>query len=389
MKVIVSAGGRFHAIHLAHQLQRHNLLKKLFSFSYADSDKNYVSQSLVHTVNLCKCMDLIFSNLRLANFVNRSVFNSYKDDIFDSAVSESIKNMEDFNLFVGWANNSLKTLSLVKKLGVKTIIESGSCHIIEQNRLIGREYDKWGINFVPTCHRVTQKMCAEYEMADYIMTLSDFSRQSFITQGIPECKVLKAPCGIDFDFFSQNGVISRKNKFRVIFVGLVCLRKGIQYLIEAWNKLNLPSEQAELIIVGNQQKDFSSILKKLSLKKNIIFLGSVNREKLLNLYNRSSVFVLPSIEDGFGMVLGEAMASGVPVICTTNVGASELVKDYLHGFVIPAANSDVLAEKILWCYNNQNELLGMGLQSRKMVGNRGWSNYGNQIIETYHQILKV
>jgi glycosyltransferase involved in cell wall biosynthesis len=161
----------------------------------------------------------------------------------------------------------------------------------------------------------------------------------------------------------------------------------VQYLIEAWNKLNFSDGQAELMLVGNLQKDFNTVLRKMPLKKNIIFVGSTNKNELLNLYNRASVFVLPSVEDGFGMVVGEAMAAGIPVICTANVGASEIIKGHSCGFIVPAADSDALAEKILWCHNNQGDLLRMGIRARKIVQNWSWSNYGNRIIEIYSQIL--
>lgn len=388
MKVVVSAGGRFHAIHLAHQLQRRNLLKKLYSFSYTRSDKAYVDQNFVHTVNLCKCMDLVFSKLKLARFFNRSIFNSYKDDLFDLIVSEKVKNIGEFDLFVGWANSSLKTLTLAKKMGAISIIESGSCHIVEQNKLIEQEYEKWGVRYKPTCPRVINKMCREYELSDYIMTLSDFSRQSFINQGIPQNKVLKVECGVDVDFFLQNSIVARKTKFRVVFVGMICLRKGVQYLIDAWNKLNLPIEESELLIVGNIQNDFQNVLKNQKLNKNIIFCGSVDRNKLIRIYNRASVFVLPSIEDGFGMVIGEAMASGVPVICTENVGASDIIKGSNLGFVVSSANSQVIAEKVLWCYKNQDYLLGMGCQSKNWIKDFSWSRYGQRVIAAYDAILR-
>jgi glycosyltransferase involved in cell wall biosynthesis len=388
MKVVISAGGRFHAIHLAHQLQKYNLLSRLFSFSYRKSDAKYISRNLVTPINSCKLLDFLFSKLQASKLINRSIFNSYKDDLFDSIVSKKIKKIEQFDLFVGWSNYSLRTMDWVKKIGAKAIIESGSSHIIEQKKILESECEKWGVSLQPIYPKTISKMCAEYSAADYIMTLSEYSRQSFIRQGIMSNKVLMVPCGIDVDFFLSETDCKIKNKFRVIVVGLLCLRKGIQYLLQAWNQLNLPVDKAELVLVGCIQSDFELVLKNFKLRKNIIFYGSTDRAGLKKLYNNSSIFVLPSVEDGFGMVLGEAMACGLPVICTENVGAAEMVKNNKNGFVVPAASSQALAEKILWCYQNQDTLVYMGKDAKEWVKNWSWDNYGKNIIEVYKKVLQ-
>jgi glycosyltransferase involved in cell wall biosynthesis len=232
-------------------------------------------------------------------------------------------------------------------------------------------------------------MTQEYAYADYIMTLSSFSRQSFLKRGFPECKILQVPCGFDVEDFvraRQNSAL-QPQKFRVIFVGLICLRKGIHHLLEAWNKLNLPENEAELVLVGNLQKDFKQVLRHMSLKKNVIFSGPVNREKLAKLYQTSSVFVLPSVEDGFGMVMGEAMASGLPVICTDCTGGPDILQEQKHGFIVPSKNIEILAERILWCFQNQNLAKQMGMEAQQYVQQFTWDNYGEKVYEVYQKIL--
>ncbi|MFH1254481.1 MAG: glycosyltransferase family 4 protein [bacterium] len=395
MKVVVSAGGRFHAINLAQQLNKKNCLQKLYSFSFTKSDQhkidknNGTSISLVKTINSCKFLDMAFQKLRIAHFINPSVFNSFKDNLFDSLVAREIKKLEHINIFTGWANYSLKCLTQAKKIGAKTIIESGSCHIKEQQLLLSHEYEKWGLTFKPIHQPTIDKMVEEYNQADYIMTLSDFSYQSFIKHGINPKKILKSPCGIDVDFFQTKETLTRQDtKFRVIFVGMISVRKGIPYLIEAWNKLNLPENSTELIFVGNIQKDMYQVLKKLEIKKNINFFGSCSRDNLKKLYHESNVFVLPSVEDGFGMVIGEAMACELPVICSKNTGANEIIQDGKHGFLVPAQNAEALAEKILWCYQNPKLSKEMGNFGKNKILDFSWDNYGDNVFEIYQNIMR-
>ncbi len=389
MNVIVSAGGRFHCINLAHQLHKRGYLQKLFSFSCKKSDYTKIDKNLVCSINSCKFLDTVFQKLRLSNLINPTVFNSVKDNLFDLLVSNEIKKIGKFDVFVGWANYSLKSLQIAKSIGAKTIIESGSCHIKEQQVILQSEYDRWGINFTPIYQPTSDKMVQEYEIADYIMTLSDFSYQSFVKHGIDARKIVKVPCGVDGDLFFKPTKFGQKDKkFRVIFVGLINLRKGVQYLIEAWNSLNLPQNSTELILVGNIQKDMQKIISKLKISPNIKFLGSCDRLTLKNLYYSSDLFVLPSLEDGFGMVVGEAMASGLPVVCSKSAGVSEIIQDSVHGFLVDSKNAQILGEKILWCFQNPDACKEMGVWGKQHILDFSWDSYGRKVIDVYQNILQ-
>jgi len=166
------------------------------------------------------------------------------------------------------------------------------------------------------------------------------------------------------------------------------LRKGVPYLLKAWEKIKLPSQETELILVGNISRDFKLVLSQFTIDSNVIFYGSVSQEKLKTLYARASLFVLPSIEEGLAMVLGEAMASGLPVICSTNTGGEEFIEDGNEGFIIPIRDSDTLAEKIAWCYDNRDACFVMGKRAQRKVQNFTWDHYGEKIIEMYRKILK-
>jgi glycosyltransferase involved in cell wall biosynthesis len=386
MKVIVAAGGRFHAINLAHQLHIKNSLLQLITFAYTPKDAEKIPSSLVSSITSCKLMNDAFVSLRLSRLINRASFNIFKDNLFDSLTRKKIATQEHFDIFIGWAHYSLSSLPVAKKAGAITIIESGSCHIAEQQELLKQEYNKWKVPHPPIHTKTIEKMTAEYEQADYIMTLSSFAQQSFIKQGIPPSKVLKSPCGVDVEYFLHSPT-KPHDRFRVICVGLVTLRKGIQYLLSAWEKAKLPQQKTELIIVGQIQKDFAAIMRTLPIAPNVSFIGPTDRQSLRNLYQSSSLFVLPSIEDGFGMVIGEAMASGLPVICSTNTGAPELIQHEVHGYLVQPGNSIDLAEKIQWCYEHHHECIQMGMQGQQRIQEFTWNAYGNNVHAIYEKLI--
>lgn len=386
MKVIVAAGGRFHAVALAAQLAKRNSLEKLITFSYTNADQKVIPHKLVAQSKLCRLVDQSYCKFRLARIIQPSTFNVFKDNLFDRFISAQVAKSKQIDLFVGWAHYVLKSIPLIKKKAQKLIIESGSCHILEQQEILRNAYLQAGLAHEPIHKNNVSKMLQEYEHADYIVTPSSFAQKSFIKHGVNPKKIIVVPCGTDVEFFMQPHKIEPK-KFTVIFVGLLSIRKGVHLLLDAWQQLGLPEKQAQLILVGSLQKDLYQLISRSKLPNNIIFQGPTDRQTLKQLYSSSSLLVLPSLEDGFGMVIGEAFASGIPVITTTNCAGPDLITQGVNGFIVPAHDSQTLAEKIDWCFNNKAQTHTLGQTAQQHIDKLSWDAYGNNIYQVYRNIL--
>lgn len=394
MNIIISAGGRFHAHHLAQQLVKRDSLMRFYTFS-AETETNRIK-------NYClgSWLDWVYFKLRINKLISPSRYNTYKDILFDHWVSKQLKHEKRCDIFVGWANYVTESIPVVRRLpfeatspwgaqrsrGAKIIIESGSCHIAVQQKLLQQEYDKLGLTYKPITQKNRERMEGEYAQADYIMTLSSFARNSFLSQGFAAEKILQVPCGIDVEYFDKPVELSSPKKFIVIFVGLLSIRKGIHHLIEAWQQLNLPLDRTQLLLVGTMQRDLQQVLYNKQLNSNIIFYGPTSRVTLRTLYQQASVFVLPSIEDGFGMVMGEAMASGLPVICSRNTGAPDVITHGNEGFLVNAGDVRAFAEKISWCYEYQQQACEMGFAGRETIKNYTWDVYGERVYDLYKKL---
>ena len=148
-------------------------------------------------------------------------------------------------------------------------------------------------------------------------------------------------------------------------------------------------ENSELVLIGNIDKDLNKKLIKFKKNKNIIFKKSMKQGELKNFYNVSDVFVLNSIEDGFGMVIPQAMACGLPVITTKNTGGSEIIDNDKDGFVIPIRSKKILKEKITFLYNNPSKCLKMGTIAKdKITSKYSWDAYGKRQIDMYLSLIK-
>lgn len=387
MKVVVAAGGRFHAVRLAQELYKRRALYRFVSGSYGKEDEHALPAAAVKSIDSIKVIDQLIWRTRLASIIRPSSLYVLKDGWFNWRLDTALKKMEPFDIFVGWANYFLTSVERIRQKAKLIIVESGSCHIEEHERLIVEECGRLGLP-VDHLHPANRhKILSEYVASDYIMTPSSFARSSFLHRGFPAAKILQIPCGMDVDFFWRKDALPQ-SFFRLIFVGQLQIGKGVHLLLEAWRQLKLPPAKAELLLVGNLQRDVRQLLTRQPLPPGARVQAGVSREELKKLYHSSSAFVLPSIQDGFGMVMGEAMASKLPVIASTNTGAPDLITPGHNGLLIPAGNVEALAHAILQLYQNPEWGSMLAQQGQERIKEYTWQRYGDEIFTTYQTLLE-
>jgi glycosyltransferase involved in cell wall biosynthesis len=190
--------------------------------------------------------------------------------------------------------------------------------------------------------------------------------------------------GVNLKEFKQ--IPKEDNIFRIIIAGGAILRKGYHYLLQAFYELNLPD--AEVWHLGKVNDEIKPFLDKYKTDKWIL-KGHKPQNELYKYYSQGSVFVLPSLEEGLAMVQAQAMACGLPLICTTNTGGEDFIsEDGKEGFVIPIRDVEALKEKILYLYENQDICYEMGQKAKKRISSGfTWDDYGKKIVSEYERIL--
>jgi len=263
--------------------------------------------------------------------------------LYDHSTALSLK-PED--IFIGWATASLASGRKAKRRGARFVLDRACPHVDFQQRIVGNEAAKVGASWQTEPAWFHERQLAEYESADAILAPSEYTRQTF-----PESlrhKVVKAPllgrCAIPPDVnYARNAT------FTVGTVGGEPLRKGYLYLLQAWKKLKLPN--AKLVI----RSDFTSypLLQELvASMPSVEVIGYIH--DIADFYRKCDLFVLPSIDDGFGMALFEAMAHGLPSIATTHCGSSELLASGRDSLIVPPMDTDALAHAILQLYESED-----------------------------------
>ena len=206
----------------------------------------------------------------------------------------------------------------------------------------------------------------ELALADRVIVASQFVADSLRRD--VGCTISVIPYGGQTEYFVPG--TRDLTTFRALYVGRVGPRKGVHYLLQAWKRSGFPAEELELVGID----DFPAEWLSRSLC-GVRYTRSIPHPELRAVYQRASVFVFPTLSDGFGLVLLEAMASGVPIIATRNSGAVDLVRDGVEGFLIPIRDVDALAEKLEWCRKHPVELAEMGKAARKRAEEFSWARY--------------
>jgi len=379
----ISCPTKFWAFSQAEQFHRYNLLNGLFTSFAAQKnilirpfvkrvDKENIPSSLIHTY-------LPYAYKAKLNLKEDFLLN----DEFDRWVAARLRKNKNYSIFIGWAGISIHSILQAKADGKVTILERGSSHIQYQDRVLKEEFRKFNLPF-NIDPRVIEKELKEYEAVDYISIPSLFVKRSFIEMGVPERKLFITNYGSPATFRPSDTPKS-KRPFRILYFGSMSVRKGIGYLFQALQALSI---EYEAWFLGSADAVIQNLLKQYNNPKWKV-MGHIEQSQLPSYISQCDIFVLPSIEDGFGMVVPQAIACGVPVITTVNTGAADIIEEGKTGFVVPIRNAEAIKEKIELLAKNDSILNLLKVNCRNKASYVSWDDYGDRYANFIKSITKT
>ncbi len=383
LRVVQSVLGAFWHFDLAREMAARGNLERIFSsFPWARLKREDVPHELVSTFPFIHPALMIVGRwgVELPESLRWSLDNANAIS-FDRWVS---RNIPDCDVLVALSGSGLTSGRTVQKRGGKYVCDRGSSHIRFQSQILTEEYRRWGVDLRPTDPRVIRREEAEYAQADAITVPSEFARHSFIEMGVPIAKVRKVPYGVRLENFTP---VSQPpaDLFEVLFVGSVGFRKGIPYLLEAFDRFSHPRKR--LRIVGGVQREIRSYLAK-GIPENVEFIGIVPQRELKNLMSSSHVMVMPSLEEGLALVQAQALACGCPLISSTNTGGSDLFTHGVEGFEVPIRSAEAITERLQQLADEpqlQQRMREAGIAKVRSLG--GWHTYGEQYLALLNQLV--
>lgn len=310
------------------------------------------------------------------------------------------------DIIYGFQSASLELFKYAKEKGIKCILEQTIAPQKIQRKLLKEEVEHWpgwqdDLDFPQENDPLAEREEAEWQLADLILAGSEFVVGGLKELSVSEDKCRVVPYGVSLEQFQPTkptllledtypttpSSLKREGQgkggktigkpisrpLRVLFIGEVGLRKGVPYLLEALQILNSKNIEARLIGKISIPRE---IVKKY--QKYAQFMGTIPRNQIHEHYAWSDVLVLPSICEGSATVTYEALASGIPVVCTPTTGS--IVRDGVDGHIVPIRNRDAIVE-VLENYLKNPEVLRKEKESAIKERNRvGVDEYGRRLV---------
>lgn len=306
---------------------------------------------------------------------HRIVFR--RNRILSKAAASMLSNS---NVIIAPFGTALEAFESVRADGVMKVLDYPIAHHRYSHRLMSSEAERipefagtlqWR-NFPKALERKLDKEC---ELADLILTGSAFARDSFIEEGVSPSKVLAIPYGVDSGKFQPRGPQTIDEVFRVLFVGSIGQRKGISYLLDGYSRF--AKSNTELMLVGNYVGDGRAFR---PYHRVYTHVPHAPHSMMPEIFSAGSVFVFPSLLEGLGIVVLEAMAAGLPVIVTAN-GPGHVVRDGVDGYVVPAGDSEAIQNRLEQLYDDLPLRNRMALSARERAMEFSWDNHSRKVID--------
>lgn len=288
-----------------------------------------------------------------------------------------------------WSGVAEETLRAEFPRETVRLLMRGSSHIAVQRRLLQEEEARVSVPLDQPSDWIVARETREYNLVDHIVVLSSFAKQSFIDEGIPASKISTLSLGVRVDAFkpaadvvaARAARIRRGDPLNVLFVGTLSFRKGLWDLARVIASVD--PARFRFTLVGKVMAEAEAMT--ASLGPDVQVVGKVPQAELPKVYTGGDVFLFPTIEDGFAVVLAQAKAAGLPIITTPNGAGHDLVRSERDGWIVPIRDADAMIARLRWCDANREALARTIEGGAGEIRSRSWT----EVAEEFEQIVRA
>ena len=283
----------------------------------------------------------------------RTLFR-WQDHGFDRAVGCSLEPCDWVHAMPG---QCLETFRAARKKGILTVLNHATGPVRQWVQIMEPEYRRVGLRLTDYCPYDADyfaREAEEYALSDWHCAASSVVRAQLVAEGIAPERIWQIPYGADTTIFHPPAAPVARDGFRIVFAGQAGLRKGIGTLLEALTLVGRPEWRADFYgaVLDESATDFAAYRGAVPLH----FHGPVSQRDLADAFRAGSVLVLPSLEEGFGLVVPQALNCGLPCLVSDRAGAGDLLRHRQNGSVFPVGGSEKLAEELTWWARNSRQL---------------------------------
>ena len=380
LSVAVATIGRYHSFDLARELQNAGSLAAIYTgfppWAVRDSG---VEKARIRSFPWIQTPKAALQRWRMMPPAVERAMAWHALEFLDRYVARTLVPCDVFTALSG---TGLAAGRMAQRRGGAYVCDRGSTHIGFQDRILREEFDRLGLAFAGVDPRIRDKEVREYEQADAITVPSGFALASFVEMGVAADKLHRIPYGVDLSAFHAGA--GRDREFRVLFVGMLCVRKGLHDLLQGFQAAGLANSR--LVLVGPAAPETEALLARFPVAA-LERTGALPRAGVVAEMSRASVLVLPSVEEGLALVMAQALACGLPVIASRNTGAEDLFTDGGEGFIVDVRDAPAIAERLTRLADDRTLLDSMSEAATRRAGAlTGWAAYGRASLALFRKL---
>jgi glycosyltransferase involved in cell wall biosynthesis len=287
-----------------------------------------------------------------------------------------------------WPLGALETLRTAAKLGIPTVLERPNANTRFAMEVVQEECDRLGVVLPPDHEHAfnaekLRREEEEYRLATQLLCPCDFVVKTFLDKGYPKEQLARHIYGYDETVYHPgNQKRTPERGLNMLFVGVCAVRKGVHYALEAWLK-SPASKDGRFVIAGEFLPEYEQKLRGMLKHPSVHVLG--HRNDVADLMRNSDILVLPSIEEGFGLVVTEAMGSGCVPLASD--ACTELCRHMETGLVHHVGDVATLAQQITTLHEDRALLARLRAQSLNLAPEVTWTAAGQKLLQVYRETI--
>jgi glycosyltransferase involved in cell wall biosynthesis len=374
MKIAIVVHGRFQAFDMARELTRRGHEVTLFT-SYPEFvvRRFDVGGSRVHS----------FAPFGIAakglGWLNSPAASRFAEPtlhaLFGRWAAKQI-GLGQWDVIYCWSGVSEELLRAHGSTHGATFLMRGSAHILTQAGILEDEEQRTGTPVDRPSRWMIQREEREYRLAEKIVVLSRFAYESFLDHNVPEDKLLLLPLGVNCEAFRPSAEVVQRRcerirsgaRLRVLYVGTLSFRKGMW---DAGQLVHDNGDRFEFRFVGPALSEVRDLMAAIRSRAQV--MPKQPQDELPRAYADGDLFFLPTLEDGFAVVLSQAQASALPILVTANCGGPDIIREGETGWVLPIRSPESFAQRLFWCDTHRQELAEMVERNYANYHPRDWA----------------
>jgi glycosyltransferase involved in cell wall biosynthesis len=396
--VLIAQPGRQHSHQLARALHSHKFLKRFYTLLPAPESFDrwpFAAKRLLPSAverngplgipnTMIRCWPFPLAVCKTFSKTSSSGLRLlgewYAWRSFDRWVAAQLRR-ELPRVVVGYEMCCAETFEIAKRMGAACVLDAASFDYRLQDTVLS-----WKKQEAATVigKALRDRKARELALADRILCVSDIARESYIAAGVLAEKISVNPVGCDTELF-RPAAPEKRGPFRFAFVGAANVNKGFDLILDGLAALVRRYPEVVLHVVGDKQA--AKALGAGRFPNNVVLHGKASHSVLAEKLAGMDCLVLPSRLDSFGMVVVEALATGVPVIVSENVGAKMAVAHGRNGWIVPAGSGPALAAVMEQCVSDAENVRAMSPACRAAAGAFNWKTYHDRSLVFFQTLL--